>query len=271
MKNYYKFKKPENKKKNYLENFFIKKGLKLLVDLSKEKNSVNKIIEKSPIKPNLDDLYNLYQYILINKRITVLEFGSGWSTLVLSLALKELRDIFFKKVKLLRKNNLFELFVVENEKKYLNITKNRIKYFNKFLNIKNPIKITYLLTDVEMTEYNGKICTQYKKLPLCNPDFVYLDGPGQFKVIGEVNGISTRHKDMMPMSCDILKYEYFFTPGTIIVVDGRSANTKFLKDNLKRKWDFSFDKKNDQYIFCLADKALGKYNQLQLNFYNKYY
>ena len=27
--------------------------------------------------PELDDLYNLYQYVLTNKRITILEFGSG--------------------------------------------------------------------------------------------------------------------------------------------------------------------------------------------------
>ena len=28
-----------------------------------------------------------------------------------------------------------------------------------------------------MSTFNGRICTQYKKLPLCNPDFIYLDGP----------------------------------------------------------------------------------------------
>ena len=46
----------------------------------------------------------------------------------MSLALKELKkDKFSKKVKLLRRNNPFELFVIDNEKKYLNITKQRIK------------------------------------------------------------------------------------------------------------------------------------------------
>ena len=28
--------------------------------------------------PELLDLYNLYQYVLNNKRITIFEFGSGW-------------------------------------------------------------------------------------------------------------------------------------------------------------------------------------------------
>jgi hypothetical protein len=263
-------KKPSSKNQKYIENFFINKNLKLLVDLSKkQKPAVNQMIVKEPYIPELDDLYNLYQYVLINKRTTIFEFGSGWSTLIFSLALKELRDKFSKEVKLLRRNNPFELFVIDNEKKYLNITRNRIKKFNKYLNIKNPIKINFSLSDVEMTTFNNRICTQYKKLPLCNPDFICLDGPDQFKVKKDINGISTRHKDMMPMVCDILKFEYFYTPGTIIVCDGRAANVKFLKDNFKRNWKYMVDKKNDQHIFWLDDPVLGKYNKLQLEFYKK--
>ena len=263
-----KFKIPKNVDNNFIENFFVKKGLKILVDLSKKKKpSINQMIINTPYKPDLNDLYNLYQYILINKRTTIFEFGSGWSTLIFSLALKELKYKFSNEVKQLRRNNPFELFVIENEKKYLKITKNRIKKFNKYLKIKNPIQINYHLSDVEMTTFNDRICTQYKKLPVCNPDFIYLDGPDQFNVKKDVNGISTRHKDMMPMAADILKLEYFYTPGTIIVCDGRAANAKFLKDYFKRNWKYFSDKKNDQHIFYLDDPILGKLNQLQLKFY----
>ena len=267
---YLKFRKPINKSNKFIENFFIKKGLRLIVDLSKKKKiSVNKMIINKPYIPELDDLYNLYQYVLINKRTTVLEFGSGWSTLIFSLALRELKDKFSNELRLLRRNNPFELFVVENEKKYLNITRNRIKNFNKYLDIKNPIKIKYHFSEVEMTTFNNRISTHYKKLPICNPDFIYLDGPDQFKVMGNINGISTIHKDMMPMVSDILKFEYFYTPGTIIVIDGRAANVKFLKDHFKRKWKYINDYKNNAHIFYLVDPPLGKYNKLQLKFYNK--
>ena len=37
------------------------------------------------------------------------------------------------------------------------------------------------------------------------------------------------------MICDILKIEYFLVPGTIIVVDGRTANAIYLKNNFKKK------------------------------------
>ena len=264
------FKLPSTKNQKFIENFFIKKGLKLLVDLSKKnKPSINQMILNEPYIPYLDDLYYLYQYILINKRTTILEFGSGWSTLIFSLALNELSNKYFNEVKQLRRNNPFELFVLENEKKYLNITKNRILKFIKYLKIKKPIKIKYFLSDVEMTTFENRICTQYKKLPLCNPDFIYLDGPDQFKVKKDINGISTRHKDMMPMVCDILKFEYFYTPGTIIVCDGRAANAIFLKNHLKRNWKYINDQKKDQHVFLLDDPTLGKYNTKQLKFYKK--
>ena len=270
MSRLYKCKRPIIKNKKSIENFFIKKKLRVLVDLSKKKSySVNDMIITEPYFPELNDLYNLYQYVLINKRTTILEFGSGWSTLIFSLALNELSEKFSDEVKQLRRNNPFELFVIENSKRFLNITKNRILKFNKYLKIKNPIKINYFLTDVEMTTFSDRICTQYKKLPQCNPDFIYLDGPDQFEVKKDINGISTRHKDMTPMVSDVLKFEYFYTPGTILVCDGRASNAKFLKDHFKRKWQYIHDKKNDQHIFYLKDQPLGKYNNLQLKFYNK--
>ena len=270
MKNSYQFKIPKIKSRKFIENFFVSKNLKFLLELSKKRQLyVNEMSPDEPYIPDLEDLYNLYQYVLINKRTTILEFGSGWSTLIISLALRELRDKFYNNVKNLRRNNVFELFVVENEKKYLDITKKNVNKFNKYLDIKNPVKINYFLTEVEMTLFDNRICTQYKKLPLCNPDFIYLDGPDQFNIKNDINGISTRHKDMMPMVCDILKFEYFYTPGTLIVCDGRSANAKFLKDHFKRNWKYINDKKKDQHIFYLQDPILGKYNKLQLEFYRK--
>jgi len=223
--------------------------------------------ETDTLKPDLNDLYRLYQFIILNKRTTILEFGSGWSSLVFSLALVELKKKYSNKIKKLRRNNPFELFIVENYKRYLKISKNRITKFYKTKSFQIKPKIHYLFTDVEMALYNNKICTKYKKLPMCNPDFIYIDGPDQFNIKKNINGISTRHNDMMPMVSDVLSFEYFFTPGTIIVLDGRTANALFLKDNFKRKWKYFNDKKNDQHIFLLDEQLLGEYNKRQINFY----
>jgi hypothetical protein len=181
--------------------------------------------------------------------------------------LADLKKKYNNNIKNLRRNNPFELFFLENQKKFLKISKNRIAKFNRDNNIKNNNH--YFFSEVKMTNYNGKISTEYNKLPLCNPDFIYLDGPDQFNIKGKINNISTAHKDMMPMACDILKIEYFLTPGTIIIIDGRAANAKFLKDHFKRKWIYKNDKKFDQHIFYLNDPVLGKYNKLQLDFYKQ--
>jgi hypothetical protein len=249
-----------------IKKFFKNKNLNELINLSKFQDpKVNEMIINSPYKPELNDLYRLYQFIFLNKRTTVLEFGSGYSSLIFSIALNDLSKLYKNKLTNLRRNNPFELFILENEKKYLNITKKRIKKFSKKLNLN--IKINYYLSSAEMSLYENKISTSYKKLPLCNPDFIYLDGPDQFNIKGDINNFSTRHKDMMPMANDILKIEYFLTPGTIIVTDGRTANAQFLKDYLRRNWLYKFDYINDQHIFYLNETPLGKYNKLQLDFY----
>ncbi|MAJ85431.1 MAG: hypothetical protein CL687_00455 [Candidatus Pelagibacter sp.] len=253
---------PKKQSNNYIKNFFYEKGLDIIIE-----NSKKKIIKNQPFAPNLNDLYRLYKLILINKRLTILEFGSGWSTLIFSLAIRELKKKFYKQASSLKRENKFELFVVENEKKYLKISKNRICNYNKIYKIKDPIKINYNLSNVEMTTFNDRISIQYNSLPTCNPDFIYLDAPDKHSVKKSINGISIRHNDMVPMSCDILKLEYFLNPGTIIVCDGRGANASYLKDNLKRKWKYINDQENDQHIFCLKDLIIGKHNREHIEFY----
>ena len=175
---------PPKKTNKEIEKFFKKRGLNLLINESKGKQlSVNEMIEDNPRIPELNDLYRLYQFIVLNKRTTILEFGSGWSSLIFYLSLNDLKKKYSKQVKNLRRNNPFELIILESIKKYLNISKNRIIKFSKMLKLKQTPKTHYCFSDVEMTLFNNKIATQYKKLPLCNPDFIYLDGPYQFNVV----------------------------------------------------------------------------------------
>ena len=55
MKLTHKLKKPISKKRKFIENFFIKKGLNSLVQLSKKKKlSVNEMISDKPYIPDLN-------------------------------------------------------------------------------------------------------------------------------------------------------------------------------------------------------------------------
>ena len=110
------------------------------------------------------------------------------------------------------------------------------------------------------------MCTYYLNIPNISPDLIYLDGPDQFSASGTLRGMGTGHPDRMPMAADILSFEHFLCPGTLIVVDGRTANARFLRCNLQRDWAYFHDHNLDQHFFELIEEPLGLYNREHINF-----
>jgi hypothetical protein len=246
---------------NQLESYFQTHGLGELIEKSKVRpKGVNEMVLDEPYRPELADLHSIHRLILEHKRLTVLEFGCGWSTLVMANALRTNRDRHADEVTNLRRNNPFELHVVDNEQRYLNIAKSRLPETDL------P-HVWFHHTEIEMVEFNSRIAIACAALPLINPDFIYLDGPDTFNVRGDIRGISTRHRDMMPMSCDILMFEHFLTPGTMILIDGRGANVRFLKANFQRHWRYEHLADVDQHLFTLDEAPLGRLNEAQMKFY----
>ena len=275
-----KIKFPKKISEKKIEQFFIKEGLKDLISKKKfyvdgyevtkkdfkdkKKDKTGKFdirLTNNPQPPELKDLYRLYQFIILNKRTTILEFGCGYSTLIISHALKKLKNKF-KRKPFTRCFHPFKLFVVDSEKKYIDIVKKRLNKFSVGQNV------NYLYSKSQMVLYAGNYATEYKKIPSVNPDFIYLDGPDHLKIKGSMNNFKVSSLDMMPMSCDILKIENYLTPGTIILIDGRTSNARYLKNNFKRNWREYFDSISDQTIFLLDEKPLGRFNKEQIKFYN---
>jgi hypothetical protein len=257
---------PKKISDNEIEKFFNKKGFSNLVKQKGEEleNWIDRRRHKLTHPPRLRHLYMIYQTIILNKRTTVLEFGTGISTLVMARALLENKKKFGPKKPFERCEFPFQLLTVDNQKKFIKISKSRI---SKTLKKDNNVKFFY--SDVRVTMYGGNFATEYEKLPQVNPDFIYLDGPSQWKITKTLNNFTTSQADMMPMSCDIAKFENFLTPGTIIVSDGRTANCMFLKNNFKRNWLFKIDRESDHCYFYLQDDYLGLHNKKQLEFYKK--
>ena len=120
-----------------------------------------------------------------------------------------------------------------------------------------------------MTSFNNQISTEYKKLPIILPDFIYLDGPDLNNIKGEFNGLNlSKDKNFAPMSCDILKIENILLPGTLILVDGRGLNCSFLRNNFKRNWIYYYNEYSDQHLFYLNENSIGIKNSKLLNYYN---
>lgn len=260
-----KIKYPEKKNITEIKKYFLNNNLEILL---KEKISVKKKdmrFFKDVYEPDLIDLYRIHRFVILNKRISVLEYGTGWSSLVISHALNINEKKYRHAIKDLRFKEKFSLTILDNEKKYLKISEQRIKKFykNRFSNT------NYHYSENNMTTFNGRICSHFSNHPRINPDFIYMDGPDQFKIKKKVNGLSIADYEMMPMSSDILSYENFLTPGTMILFDGRAANARFLRSNFQRNWKFRHDEKNDQILFYLDEKPLGASNKRQLLFYKQ--
>lgn len=225
--------------------------------------SINYLVDPAIVEPyeaEKNDLCRLHAIILKRKVTTVLEFGVGKSTAVLAHALKINQDKYGPFVREnLRRNNPFELHSVDDMAQYIQIAK---EYLPETL---SEIT-TFYQSDVEMGEFNGRICTFYQRLPNICPDFIYLDAPAQSTAIGDINGITTNHFDRLPMAGDILKFEHFLLPGTLILLDGRTANARFLKANLQRNWEHQHYVIDDIHTFELIEPPLGPHNERQIRF-----
>lgn len=248
---------------NDIKCYFVEAGLEEIVGTAKISDLPrgNEHNGNSPISPQLFDLYRLHRFVLENKRLTILEFGTGWSTKIFADALYKHQKLAKSAIINLRKDNLFQLHVVDDQQEFIDISASRI---DKDMSH----NVHFYQEKVLMTTFNGRIATEYKSLPNINPDLIYIDGPDQFSSIGSINGWSTRTSDMMPMSADVLKIEHFLVPGTIIIIDGRAANARFIKANFQRNWTYNYDDQFDQHYFCLDEDPLGRYNNAQLNYYN---
>ena len=67
--------------------------------------------------------------------MTVLEFATGWSTLVMANAVKYNINKYFKNIKNLRLNNAGQIHTIDNEKKWNNVTKAKTKKYSKHVKI----------------------------------------------------------------------------------------------------------------------------------------
>jgi len=210
-------------------------------------------------KPNLFDLASLYTLVTSEKIVSCLEFGSGWSTLVLAAALDENQKTYGEDFGI-RHPNPFRLQTIDCSEKFLELSMSRLEKYN-LSNLVSPV-----LSKAKMGSFRGLACHFFDNHPPFTADLIYLDGPDPDQVEGHSNGFSVAFGDEnrkygLPMSADILTMEYFFWPGSIIVVDGRGANAEFLRRNLTRNWDYVYSKFLDQHFFLLREAPWGIYSE----------
>jgi hypothetical protein len=215
--------------------------------------------------PNLDDLFSLYNSVRREKVVSILEFGCGWSTLVFALALSENFAAYGEVVaKSIRHPNPYKVLTIDTSREFIEIAKGRIpKELQNY--------VIFVESICEMGLVKGQVAHLYSQVQPWTADFVYLDGPACDHVLGSVHGYtvnfgSSEDRYGLPMAGDILILENFFWPGTHIVVDGRGANSYFLKNNFTRHWNYVYDDQLDQHHFYLAERPWGGISEKLMNF-----
>lgn len=211
-----------------------------------------------PKPPDIHDLAVLHYLIRKRKVINVLEFGPGYSSCFIADALKKNhKDFGVGFAKGFRKEYPFQCWSVGDSKYWIKVASNRISK-------KQKKYISFSYSPVRMLHFNSRPCTFYDKLPNINPELIYLDGPDQWTCQGSYRGLHTRMSERTPLAGDILLYEPYLIPGCLVVIDGRTNNTRFLINNLQRKWVYSYQK--DMHFLELKESPLGKLNRKYLKF-----
>ncbi|MDH4226864.1 MAG: hypothetical protein OEV59_03795 [Deltaproteobacteria bacterium] len=215
-----------------------------------------------PFPLQVADLVRLHKLVRSRKCFTVLEFGIGYSTMVMADALRknEIEWNALPDKPEVRNRFMFKIFSVDASMHWIEQTKGKIPE-----DLRDRVHVQQ--SDVVIGTHIGQICHYYKNLPDVVPDFIYLDGPTPKDVQGQVNGLSFQCDERTVMSADLLLMEPTFLPGTFIIIDGRTNNARFLERNFTRKYEIIWDKKGDITTFELQEERLGKYNILGSDFF----
>jgi hypothetical protein len=212
-----------------------------------------------PIAPMLPDLVRLHRLVIERRRLTVLEFGVGYSTLILADALSRHEAAFRSQptANLELPADAFRLYSVDADATW-------IRAVRAGLPGTLAGRVDLVLSPVRATTFEGRLCHCYQRLPDVVPDFIYLDGPHLGDVQGTVNGLSFCAGKRVPIAADVLLMEPSLLPGTIVLLDGRTANARFLAQNLRREFRSSYDAEADVTQFELVEPPLGPRDAVRL-------
>lgn len=205
--------------------------------------------------PQINDLARLHHLIRERMATTVLEFGVGFSTVVMAdaLAKNEAEFASLPDAPKLRNRRAFQLVSVDASQHWIGKTEKRIP-----AHLRSRVEICH--SRVLAGTHLGQLCHFYQTLPNVVADFIYLDGPSPKDVEGSIHGLDFLIDERTVMSADLLLMESTMLPGTFIIVDGRVNNARFLERNFRRSFKCTFDPKQDITTFELDEPPLGRHS-----------
>jgi len=214
---------------------------------------------KEVFVPDCPDLCRLHAAVRQRKALTVLEFGSGISTKVIAHALSLNQQQYGEDISLIRRQKPFTIYSVEAEKEYGDITLRNAETFEKYIEM--------YITSACQTSFQSRVCGRYEKLPSICPDLIYIDGPSPYSYKNALNAyVSMAHPDITNITCDLLLIEQFLLPGTFVIFDGMTNNSRFNRQHLYRNWVSIEDIDMDYTMLVLDEPPIGTHHKNQINF-----
>ena len=212
-----------------------------------------------PFGPDCADLSRLHAVITKRKALTVLEFGSGLSTLVMADALSKNHQLYSDSVSLIRRQNPFHIFTLEADPKYAEVTSQICCEYGE--------RVSVIQSDAVREDFGGMVAGRYSTIPSICPDLIYIDGPSPYSYReADEEYFSLRSPDVTNITVDLLKIEPCLLPGTIVIFDGMTNNARFNYRHLSRSWLRHEDTELDFTMMILDEAPLGVHHRNQLNF-----
>lgn len=121
-----------------------------------------------PFPPQPGDLVRLHKTIRQRRCFTVMEFGLGYSTIVMADALEKNQADWERlpQAPEIRNRFMFQLFSVDTSSRWI---ENVVQRFPSHL--VNRVHLQF--SEVEIGLFNGQLCHYYKNLPNIIPDFIF--------------------------------------------------------------------------------------------------
>jgi len=204
-------------------------------------NFIKDSLEEKLIEPNFNDLARLLKICQCFKPINIIEYGCGFSSYIFHHYLT--KDHAYK----ISKKKHLQINEVHN--RYLNLTANRLNKNDS--NVKIILEECQVVRDKYRDDGSHYYLTNYSFVP----DVIYLDGPDPNDIEKSFFSEVTQR---VPISSDILKIESWLMPGTILIVDGRIANVRYLKRSFTRNWEWDTNSTNDCSIAILNEQPYGR-------------
>jgi len=170
------------------------------------------------LPPDYVDLLRLYRLVRAHAASTIVEYGSGCSTLVLALAAQASSDDW-------------SLYSVEADAYWAEATRSALP-----ADLAERCTIAYV--PVVLDERHGLPGVRHTDLPPVDPDFVYLDGPPL--------------PQDRPRAFDVLDLESRFKDGLVLIVDSRPYNVAFLREHLQRVYRVRQEGRPPAHVFELV-------------------